>query len=469
MAAARPRAGRAAGPPPRLRARGRQAAAARVLPLGLRRRRRRRGGRGHRRRGCGVRAPAGLRPPPRRRDGRLRRAPWRSHRPPRLRRSPPRLRLAGRGPPVRRGRRDPPRRPRPRATPTGSCRGPLPTCRSCGTSCAPSSTPASTWTCWAPPAAGWTARPPAASPATSPASTPSSGRCTSAPRWPAASTSWRRRCPPRDPLGEAFQLRDDLLGAFGDEAAPARPSATTSAKASPTAARHRRRAGDAAQAEVLARVGGPDLDTAAMAKCRDVLRDTGTAAAIERHRGTGRRGGGVAAHGADRSGGGRRARPSSPTSSPAAPHRRSAQSSAAKSFSASATEHSTTPGSATTASSHGGRLTAADRDGDVEPGAGGRLAGERRGVVGRAHVAGQLVHGPRIRGAARRRRCHRGRDVGRHRPRSPAGQAGSVEQHRPPHLVGPRPGRQQADVGPQAATEDGGCAKVGRAPRRRRP
>ena len=44
-------------------------------------------------------------------------------------------------------------------------------------------------------------------------------RCTSAPRWPAGSTSCRRPLSAYgDPLGEAFQLRDDVLGSFGDSA-----------------------------------------------------------------------------------------------------------------------------------------------------------------------------------------------------------------------------------------------------------
>ena len=59
-----------------------------------------------------------------------------------------------------------------------------------------------------------------------PASTRSSGRCTSAPRWPRlerpaellpALTAYGL------PLGEAFQLRDDVLGAFGDAAVTGKP------------------------------------------------------------------------------------------------------------------------------------------------------------------------------------------------------------------------------------------------------
>jgi geranylgeranyl diphosphate synthase type I len=90
-----------------------------------------------------------------------------------------------------------------------------------------------------------------------------------------------------DPLGEAFQLRDDVLGAFGDPARTGKPvgqdlregkptpllaAAAERAAASPTGGR---------AAAVLDRVGEPDLTDADVAALQHVLVDSGALAEIE--------------------------------------------------------------------------------------------------------------------------------------------------------------------------------------------
>ncbi len=86
-----------------------------------------------------------------------------------------------------------------------------------------------------------------------------------------------------DPLGEAFQLRDDLLGAFGEQAATGKPVGDDLREGKPTPLLALAvEAADAAQAEVLALVGRPDLDAAQIAEVQDVLHDTGAVFAIER-------------------------------------------------------------------------------------------------------------------------------------------------------------------------------------------
>ena len=149
----------------------------------------------------------------------------------------------------------------PTCTPTSCC----PTVRRrwprSGTSCASSSTSVSTSTWSAPPGATSIPSLLAGSPGTSPASTRSNGRSTSAPRSAgrfgelgAALSAYG------DPLGEAFQLRDDILGVFGDEAVVGKPVGDDLREGKPTLllaiAAER---GDAAERELLDLVGTPDL------------------------------------------------------------------------------------------------------------------------------------------------------------------------------------------------------------------
>ena len=62
-------------------------------------------------------------------------------------------------------------------------------------------------------------------PGTSRRSTPSSGRCCSAPRWPTPRPTYGTAYSAYGlPLGEAFQLRDDMLGVFGDPARTGKPA-----------------------------------------------------------------------------------------------------------------------------------------------------------------------------------------------------------------------------------------------------
>jgi geranylgeranyl diphosphate synthase, type I len=84
------------------------------------------------------------------------------------------------------------------------------------------------------------------------------------------------------PLGEAFQLRDDVLGALGETAVTGKPVGDDlrEGKPTPLLALARERA-TAAQAAELARVGDPSLDEAGVARLQAVLVDTGAVAALE--------------------------------------------------------------------------------------------------------------------------------------------------------------------------------------------
>ena len=198
--------------------RGRQAAPPRVLPLGVRRRRGRPGrptiaidaGRG-------ARAAAQLRARARRHHGRVRPAARRAGGAPRVHRPARAVRLAGPGPPLRRGRGDPRRRLRVRlrrrADGAASPRTPAASSTSCASSCASASTSTS-----APP------RPAGATPTQARTiEWYKSGKYTvERPLHLGAALAGRLdelRAPLSAfglPLGEAFQLRDDLLGVFGD-------------------------------------------------------------------------------------------------------------------------------------------------------------------------------------------------------------------------------------------------------------
>ena len=85
------------------------------------------------------------------------------------------------------------------------------------------------------------------------------------------------------PLGEAFQLRDDLLGVFGDTAVTGKPVGEDLREGKPTAL-YALAAQEAigASAELLAaRFGAPDLDEAEVAQLQEVLIETGARDKVE--------------------------------------------------------------------------------------------------------------------------------------------------------------------------------------------
>jgi geranylgeranyl diphosphate synthase, type I len=86
-----------------------------------------------------------------------------------------------------------------------------------------------------------------------------------------------------EPLGEAFQLRDDLLGAFGDSARTGKPVGDDLREGKPTpllaVARERCTGPDA---NLLARVGAADLDGDEVAALRELLERCGARQVIER-------------------------------------------------------------------------------------------------------------------------------------------------------------------------------------------
>ena len=84
------------------------------------------------------------------------------------------------------------------------------------------------------------------------------------------------------PLGDAFQLRDDVLGAFGDGSLTGKPVGDDlrEGKPTPLLAMATERA-TPAQAAALAEIGRPDLTPDTIAEIQAVLIDTGALAALE--------------------------------------------------------------------------------------------------------------------------------------------------------------------------------------------
>jgi len=86
-----------------------------------------------------------------------------------------------------------------------------------------------------------------------------------------------------DPLGQAFQLRDDLLGAFGDATVTGKPVGEDLREGKPTALyAYAAGAADEAALKLLAdRFGAPDLTDAEVAELQTVLEDTGARRHVE--------------------------------------------------------------------------------------------------------------------------------------------------------------------------------------------
>lgn len=83
-------------------------------------------------------------------------------------------------------------------------------------------------------------------------------------------------------VGEAFQLRDDILGAFGDEATTGKPVGADLREGKPTlllAIATARATHD--QRGILSRVGSNNLDTHEIMSIADVIRTTGALDAVE--------------------------------------------------------------------------------------------------------------------------------------------------------------------------------------------
>ncbi len=84
------------------------------------------------------------------------------------------------------------------------------------------------------------------------------------------------------PLGDAFQMRDDVMGAFGDTRTTGKPVGGDLREGKPTPLIARALAGaDDVQRRVLSGVGDPELSEAGVAQIQQVIVDTGALAALE--------------------------------------------------------------------------------------------------------------------------------------------------------------------------------------------
>lgn len=86
------------------------------------------------------------------------------------------------------------------------------------------------------------------------------------------------------PLGEAFQLRDDVLGVFGDPATTGKPAGDDlrEGKRTVLVALAMRRADAAGQAALRRGLGDPGLDRSGVAELADVIASSGALAEAER-------------------------------------------------------------------------------------------------------------------------------------------------------------------------------------------
>ena len=86
------------------------------------------------------------------------------------------------------------------------------------------------------------------------------------------------------PLGEAFQLRDDVLGVFGDPVRTGKPDSDDlrDGKRTQLVSLAEKRASRAQRRILAVHLGDPDLDDDAAASLRTVLLDTGAVAEVER-------------------------------------------------------------------------------------------------------------------------------------------------------------------------------------------
>lgn len=86
------------------------------------------------------------------------------------------------------------------------------------------------------------------------------------------------------PLGDAFQMRDDVMGAFGDEQVTGKPVGGDLREGKPTPLLARAVAASSpAQLQVLDRVGDPGLTDDDVAAIQQVIVDTGALDDLERH------------------------------------------------------------------------------------------------------------------------------------------------------------------------------------------